>query len=332
MPFSSLHLLFLSLLIMGTMTALSATSWFIAWVGLELNLMSFIPLITDKHNQFPSEAALKYFLIQALGSSMVIFAGPLSLHFPVFQATILIALLMKLGAAPFHFWFPAIMEGLNWTQSILLLTIQKVAPMFLISHLISNWTAASLVLLAALASALVGSVGGLNQLSLRKILAFSSIAHMGWMLAAISLQDSLWILYFIFYSGISTSIALLFKSQQSFYFPQLLTKSDSQPSLNIMNSFSLLSLGGLPPFSGFLPKWILIESLINTKMYFPLLILILSALITLYYYLRLSSLALLLLSTKKKITFHHNKPTTLTPLLISSNLICLFIPSIFLLF
>nr|YP_009564049.1 NADH dehydrogenase subunit 2 [Puerulus angulatus]QAX91412.1 NADH dehydrogenase subunit 2 [Puerulus angulatus] len=332
MLFSSQRLMFLVLLILGTLVALSSTSWFTAWMGLELNLMSFIPLISSKQNRLPSEAALKYFLVQALGSALIIFAAPLSLNFPIFFSSILIALLLKLGAAPFHFWFPAIMEGLNWTQAIVLMTIQKIAPMFLISHLAYSSYFFSILVTSASLSAIIGSIGGLNQTSLRKILAYSSINHMSWMLIAISISESSWLIYFSFYSIISTSIALLFNHYQSFYFSQLLSQKTSMPLLGLVSSLSLLSLGGLPPFSGFLPKWILIESMTNSKLFLPLIILILSSLVTLYYYLRLAISSLILLTTKPKSSLYSSPSSAFAPALIYTNLFLLFIPSFFTLF
>nr|YP_007317351.1 NADH dehydrogenase subunit 2 [Scyllarides latus]AGA56128.1 NADH dehydrogenase subunit 2 [Scyllarides latus] len=333
MTFSSQHLLFLSLLLTGTIMAVSSPSWFMAWVGLELNLMSFIPLITSKTNQYPSEAALKYFLVQALGSAFIILSAPLMMNTDVFVSMLLMALLLKLGAAPFHSWFPSIMEGLNWTQCIFLMTIQKIAPIFLISHLISQTFVSKFIIFSSILSALVGSLGGLNQTSLRKILAFSSINHLSWMLIAMLLSDYSWLIYFFFYSVISSSIVIFFNLQQYFFFSQLFTNPFTSLTKSFTSSFALLSLGGLPPFSGFIPKWIIIEAMAYNHMFFPLLVLILSALITLYYYLRIAALPLLLMTTKTKL-LSPSPPqlfsSYLAPLFLFFNIFGLLIPSFFL--
>lgn len=147
-------------------------------MGLELNLLSFIPLISAKNNQYSSEAALKYFLIQALGSSVIILAASFALTAAGSAKVLMaVALLLKSGAAPFHFWFPRVIEGLQWPSAIILITIQKIAPMSLLSYLTLEhifpvfWA-------AILISAVVGAIGGLNQTLLRKIIAYSSINHM----------------------------------------------------------------------------------------------------------------------------------------------------------
>nr|YP_010952891.1 NADH dehydrogenase subunit 2 [Trapezia tigrina]WMQ53311.1 NADH dehydrogenase subunit 2 [Trapezia tigrina] len=282
-PFSSF--MFLFTLLLGSFLTISSSSWFGMWIGLELNLLSFIPLILIKNNPLYSETALKYFLIQALGSTFIIMSSCLYLSFSFsISPLIIMALLLKLGAAPFHFWFPHIMEGLSWPQAYILLSIQKIAPMYMLSHLHSYYF---MIMFSAILSALVGALGGLNVLSLRKIMAFSSINHMSWLLIAIFISDFMWLTYFVFYILISLSIVMFFNSFRSYYFSDLLNLSYSNPYFTLLLPLNLLSLGGLPPFTGFIPKWFMIQNMLMNEMIFPLMFLIFSALITLYYYLRI---------------------------------------------
>nr|QAX91395.1 NADH dehydrogenase subunit 2 [Parastacus brasiliensis] len=288
MLFSSYKLLFLLSLVLGSILSISATSWFSAWAGLELNLLSFIPLISSYNNRLSSEAALKYFLIQALGSAMIIFSSTfISLFAYLPYLFISLSLLLKLGAAPFHFWFPQVMEGLGWIQAMILMTVQKLAPMFLISYSILCPFSSGPVFLAALISALVGAIGGMNQSSLRKLLSFSSINHMSWMLLAVLINETLWVSYFIFYSLLTFSVVLIFHALQLYHISNVMGGTQTLLS-RMIPVLSLFSLGGLPPFVGFLPKWIVIQELINSSFVFSLLILLVSSLFTLYFYLRLS--------------------------------------------
>nr|YP_010952696.1 NADH dehydrogenase subunit 2 [Trapezia lutea]WMQ53116.1 NADH dehydrogenase subunit 2 [Trapezia lutea] len=282
-PFSSF--LFLFTLSLGSLLTVSSSSWFGMWIGLELNLLSFIPLILTKNDPLYSETALKYFLIQALGSTFIIMSSCLYLSFSfTISPLIIMALLLKLGAAPFHFWFPHVMEGLSWPQAYILLSIQKLAPMYMLSHFYSH---SFMIMFSAVLSALMGALGGLNVLSLRKIMAFSSINHMSWMLIAIFISDFMWLTYFTFYILISLSIIVFFNSFHSYYFSDLLNLSYSNPYFSLLLPLNFLSLGGLPPFTGFIPKWFMIQNMLMNEMFFPLLFLILSALITLFYYLRI---------------------------------------------
>lgn len=285
-PFS--YFIFFLTLILGTILSISSSSWFGAWIGLELNLISFIPLISIKINYYFSEAALKYFLIQALASTIIISSRCLILfsHLtPYFL--ILISLLLKLGAAPFHFWFPQVIEGLSWLQVIILITIQKFAPIYLISYIVRDSIFLHFTLISATISAIVGALRGLNTLKLRKLIAFSSINHMSWILVAISLNQTIWLIYFIFYSVISISVIAIFFVLQIYNMSDLLNFKISKSLFILSIPMSLLSLGGLPPFSGFIPKWIIIQIMLNNNIVLILLFLLISSLITLYFYLRI---------------------------------------------
>nr|YP_009749703.1 NADH dehydrogenase subunit 2 [Sinolapotamon patellifer]QII91837.1 NADH dehydrogenase subunit 2 [Sinolapotamon patellifer] len=286
-PISS-SLFFFSLLL-GIFISVSSTSWFGIWIGLELNMMSFIPLITIKMNFYFSESALKYFLIQALGSALFITSSCLFLSFLQISSLLLLtSLLLKLGSAPFHFWFPQVMMGLNWPQAIILMTFQKIPLMVIISYLSIYSNLMKMIFLAAILSAMIGALGGLNNMQLRKIMAFSSINHMSWMLISISISDMFWILYFLFYSIISSTIMIFFNLFQVFTLSELIKFSQKNTINTLLIPLNLLSLGGLPPFAGFIPKWMMIQLLINNKLFIPLMFLLSSSLITLYFYIRIT--------------------------------------------
>nr|YP_010987356.1 NADH dehydrogenase subunit 2 [Lednia tumana]QCF39710.1 NADH dehydrogenase subunit 2 [Lednia tumana]WOL43199.1 NADH dehydrogenase subunit 2 [Lednia tumana] len=287
--------LFLLTLMAGTLIATSANSWFGAWMGLEINLLSFIPLMTNSKNLFLTEASLKYFLVQALASATLLLSvilgsflssspyedstGTLNVMNTVISST----LLLKMGAAPFHFWFPGVMEGLNWMNGLMLLTWQKIAPLMLISYTFQMNIFFSVIITLCV---LVGSLGGFNQTSLRKILAYSSINHLGWLLAAMAAGESIWCLYFLVYTFLSLTIIFLMNSFKLFHVNQIFSLNHINPIHKFAFFVTLLSLGGLPPFLGFLPKWIVIQSLINTGNNFLITVMVITTLITLFYYLR----------------------------------------------
>nr|YP_010230777.1 NADH dehydrogenase subunit 2 [Oplophorus spinosus]QSV10487.1 NADH dehydrogenase subunit 2 [Oplophorus spinosus] len=309
------QILFLSSLLTGTLITFSASSWFTAWLGLELNLLSFIPLISSKYNQYSSESSLKYFLIQALGSSIILASAPCLLFFNWTPHTLICsALLLKMGAAPVHFWFPSVMEGINWYQCIILMTIQKIGPMLLLTYSLTQPTALILFVSSILCS-LIGGVGGLNQTLLRKIMAYSSINHMAWMIAALLLNESLWMLYFLVYALVSSSVVLIMHSQQIFHFNNLSSYNFNSPTLKLTCFLSLLSMGGLPPLLGFLPKWLVIQELATSNFFLWLSFLLFSALITLFYYLRVALTSMTLSSPKLKSSLPMTSKTTLTAIM-----------------
>nr|UQS75790.1 NADH dehydrogenase subunit 2 [Heteralonia sp.] len=290
---NSSKILFMFTLMVGTMISISSPSWLGCWMGLEINLLSFIPLMSNTNNLMSSESSLKYFLVQALASAVLLFgvlmstlkfnmvstSNPLNLM----EMLIVSSLLMKSGAAPFHFWFPGTMEGLTWMNSLILMTWQKVAPLMLISYLLME----KLIICSIILSSLVGSLGGLNQTSLRKLMAFSSINHIGWMLAAMLYSENLWMMYFMFYTFLSSALIMMFNSYKLYHFNHLFFFIASKPLKFIMFT-NMLSLGGLPPFLGFLPKWLVIEMLTNNNQMFLMFIMTMFTLITLFFYMRMT--------------------------------------------
>lgn len=127
---------------------------------------------------------------------------------------------------------------------------------------------------------------GINQTSLRKILAFSSINHIRWILSSILINEQLLFNYFLFYCIISFSVVSIFYISESFYFNQLIIFK-APNSVKTISIISILSLGGLPPFIGFFPKWLIIQELSNFNHFFLLIVFLFSTLISLYFYIRL---------------------------------------------
>nr|AFV08610.1 NADH dehydrogenase subunit 2 [Pollenia rudis] len=293
---NSSKIMFFGTLMMGTMISISANSWLSAWMGLEINLLSFIPLMSD-NKLMSSEASLKYFLTQALASSVLLFAvivfmlNSTKMNSNYFmEMMIFSSLLLKSGSAPFHFWFPNVMEGLSWLNSLILMTWQKIAPLMLISYIIFK----PLIIISILLSSLMGALGGLNQTSLRKLMAYSSINHLGWMLAAMYHSNELWLTYFMFYTFLTASMIFMLNMFKISHMNQLFSCFFNSKIMKFLLFFNLLSLGGLPPFLGFFPKWIVIQSLTINNQLFLLVFMVSMTLITLYFYMRLCYSAFML--------------------------------------
>ena len=325
--FSPARNLFAITLLLGLTIAVCSNSWFGVWIGLELNLLSFIPLISIKDNQYSSEAALKYFLIQALGSIVLLISAVMViLKISTFSISLSAALLLKIGAAPFHFWFPPTLEGLIWPQALTLITIQKIAPISLLSYYILEQT--RLIFVSILLSAIVGALGGLNQTLLRKLLAYSSINHMSWMMVSLITRENTWLIYFLLYSLISSSVVLILYFTQVYHFNHLIRQISHKPILKIRLLVRLLSLGGLPPFTGFVPKWLVIQQLTLSNNFFILSVLLGSSLFTLFYYLRITLSSLMFNSGKMKLTLKSNVEVKVIIVILAINFLGLLSPSI----
>nr|YP_010287416.1 NADH dehydrogenase subunit 2 [Somatina indicataria]UKT61747.1 NADH dehydrogenase subunit 2 [Somatina indicataria] len=286
---NSSKMFFFFILFFSTFISISSNSWIGCWIGLEINLLSFIPLINNNNNMLMSEASLKYFLIQTIASinflfciifKMIYFFN-INMNF-LLMMMINSSLLMKMGSVPFHFWFPNIVEGMSWMNNFILMTWQKITPMILLSYYFNK----NLLIISIILNIMIGSLGGLNQTSLRKILAFSSINNLGWMISSIIISENLWLFYLLMYSFLISMMIFLFYMLNVFFINQLfILNLKILIKLNLMINF--LSLGGLPPFIGFFPKWIVINFLMMNKFYLLTLIFVMMSLLMLFFYIRI---------------------------------------------
>lgn len=269
-------------------------------MGIEINLLSFIPLSIKSNNLFSSEASLKYFLIQALASNILLFSIIfffLFINISFFLNWIFFfniipssTLILKRGVAPFHFWFPNVIEGLTWINNFILITWQKIIPLIILSFCLNYFFFNFTILF----SVFIGAINGLNQTSLRKLIAYSSINHLSWILARILNNENLWKIYFSLYSFLSFSIIYIFIINKIFNFNQFFSLFFKNLNLKLILSLNLLSLGGLPPFLGFFPKWLIIEIIIFSNFLLILFFLISFSLITLYFYIRICYTSLII--------------------------------------
>nr|ACP39880.1 NADH dehydrogenase subunit 2 [Percina aurantiaca] len=282
---------------LGTSITFASSHWLLAWMGLEMNTLAIIPLMAQHHHPRAVEATTKYFLTQATAAAMLLFASTTNawltgqweiqqMSHPLPITLITLALALKIGLAPVHSWLPEVLQGLDLTTGLILSTWQKLAPFAL---LLQIQPASSTILIAfGLASTLVGGWGGLNQTQLRKILAYSSIAHLGWMILVLQFSPSLTLLTLLTYFVMTISTFLVFKLSKSTNVNMLATSWAKAPALTALAPLVLLSLGGLPPLTGFMPKWLILQELAKQDLAPTATLAAMTALLSLYFYLRIS--------------------------------------------
>nr|ADL57131.1 NADH dehydrogenase subunit 2 [Cynops fudingensis]ADL57133.1 NADH dehydrogenase subunit 2 [Cynops fudingensis] len=288
----------MSSLAVGTITTLSSHHWFLAWMGLEINTLAMIPLMTKMHHPRATESATKYFLTQATASALILFSTItnawmtgewtiINMNHNTSMTILTIALAIKLGVAPFHLWLPDVLQGLNIMTCLILSTWQKLAPMALLV-LTSHHLNANLLTLMALTSMIVGGWGGLNQTQMRKIMAYSSIAHLGWMVMITPFAPNLALLNLLIYLILTSSMFLTLMALNSTNMNKLSTSWLKTPTLAALSMAVLMALGGLPPTSGFLPKWLILQEMTKQHLNALSVMMAMSALLSLFFYLRLS--------------------------------------------
>nr|WNH21973.1 NADH dehydrogenase subunit 2 [Microgobius carri] len=289
--------LLLTTLGLGTTITFASSHWLLAWMGLEINTLAILPLMSINHHPRAVEATTKYFLTQATAAATLLFASTTNawltgqwniqmMAHPLPTTIIITALALKIGLAPLHTWLPEVLQGLNLTTGLILSTWQKLAPFALLIQMPLHDQTIMVVL--GLTSTLVGGWGGLNQTQLRKVLAYSSIAHLGWMLLIIQFAPNLTLLALSFYLIMTSAAFLTLKLTNATNVNSLALSWAKAPLLTATLPMTLLSLGGLPPLSGFLPKWLILQELTKQGLPLTATLAALTALLSLYFYLRLS--------------------------------------------
>nr|AFN54555.1 NADH dehydrogenase subunit 2 [Orthotomus sericeus sericeus]AID65655.1 NADH dehydrogenase subunit 2 [Orthotomus sericeus]AID65656.1 NADH dehydrogenase subunit 2 [Orthotomus sericeus] len=315
-------LIFTISLLLGTTITISSNHWVMAWAGLEINTLAILPLISKSHHPRAIEAATKYFLTQATASALILFSSMTNawctgqwditqLTHPTSCLILTSALAMKLGLVPFHFWFPEVLQGSPLTTGLLLSTVMKLPPISLL-YMTSPSLNPTLMTYMAILSAAMGGWMGLNQTQIRKIMAFSSISHLGWMAIIISFNPKLTLLNFYLYTLMTTTVFLTLNTIKASKLSTLMTAWTKVPALNAMLLLTMLSLAGLPPLTGFLPKWLIIQELTKQNMVPTAMAISLLSLLGLFFYLRLAYCATITLpphTTNHIKQWHTSKPT-----------------------
>lgn len=291
--------------------ALSRANWLFVWGAIELNLLRFIPIMIQTNNNQETEGSVKYFLAQALGSALLLVSRtslwiPFSLLPNLIPLILTAAVILKLGRVPCHFWYPSVIASISWISCLILSTWQKLAPLSILAFLIPQKNINFVISIAAI-NAVVGGVMGINQTQLRTIIAYSSIGHIGWIirLAAI-FKPGACITYFSIYCILISPLFISIRYLNIFSTKHLRKLSSYSGILHAAFIITLLSLAGLPPLTGFIPKLITIIFLIQS-IKIVLLILILGSVINLFFYLNIVITSISLTSNQAQITPVTNK-------------------------
>lgn len=226
-------------------------------------------------------------------------------------------------------------QGIPLHTGLILLTWQKLAPLsilFQIHELLNPY----IIISSAIISTLIGAWNGLNQTQIRKIIAYSSIAHMGWIVSALPFNPNLTFLNLLIYVVFTIPIFLIFNQYSSTSINSLSLSWNKIPILLPLASIILLSIGGLPPLTGFLPKWLIINELLKNNSLILATIMAIIALINLFFYTRIiysTSLTTFPTNNNLKILSHHinyKNYSSLSPLTILSTLTLPLAPLLFL--
>nr|YP_010957512.1 NADH dehydrogenase subunit 2 [Conger oceanicus]WMY90839.1 NADH dehydrogenase subunit 2 [Conger oceanicus] len=282
---------------LGTTTTFASSHWLLAWMGLEISTLAILPLMSQHHHPRAVEATTKYFLTQATATALALFSAALNAWItgnweikqpfhPAIITIMMLALGLKTGLAPMHFWLPEVLQGLDLNIGLILSTWQKLAPMILIYQLSLEINQTTMIFIG-LTSAIIGGWGGLNQTQLRKILAYSSIAHMGWMMIVLTYSPKLMLLNLMIYILMTSTVFMALKTVSVTKMNSLGTNWAKTPIITVIIMTAMLSLGGLPPMTGFMPKWLILQELTKQELPLTATIMAMTALLSLFFYMRI---------------------------------------------
>nr|WOW98983.1 NADH dehydrogenase subunit 2 [Cixiini sp.] len=292
MKLNSSKLLFLLSLMLSTMMSINSNNWLTLWMTLEINMFMFLPMMAKKKMK---DQPMKYFIIQSLSSSMIVSSILINSinQTPLNQSMMLvISFMLKLGLAPLHMWVPTIMNKMNWMNCLIMSSILKISPMTFVSQMMSF----KMFLFPLILSLFAGSISGLKQTSMKKIMAYSSVSNSTWMVTSFLLKKSTAMIFMMIYSLMNMLIMMNLKKNNLIYLNQMNSKPIKQ-KLNFM--LSMLSLSGLPPTIGFFNKWMILKETIKFSLMLSILM-ILTSTISMFFYLRMSSIYMLNSSSSKK--------------------------------
>lgn len=300
-------LLFLTYI--GSFILIISDNLLTTYLGLELQTFSIFILIAKNRSSIKSsEAGLKYFMLGAISSgfyllSLVIlylfgytfelkdimfFNEDLIIYISI--TLILLSFSFKLSLFPFHFWIPDIYEGSSWDIVTLIATLPKISVICLLIQILIN---SNVMLSLCLCSIIIGTLGALNQTKLKRLLAYSGVSHMGFIILGYTIQSnsSLTVgsMYLLIYMLITISFLVLIinNNKKNNFIIELGALKFTNKVLSITIILIILSIAGVPPLSGFISKWYLIWCSIENQYIISSILIILFSAIGMGYYLRL---------------------------------------------
>ena len=309
--------------VLGMMIMISSNDLIVFYMGLELQSLALYVLATFNRDEIKSsEAGLKYFVLSALSSGLLLYGCSLiygftgSTNFNVISSQlnsneyaltfgivfILVGLAFKISAVPFHMWAPDVYEGSPTSVTLFFTMVPKIAALTVFIrflyvpflNLIDQWQ--MILIFLSLASMIFGAVAAIGQTNLKRLVAYSSISHVGYALAGLAtgsnegIQSS--VIYITIYILMNLGLfsCLLMMKRNNVYYEQiedLSGLSKNHPLLSLSLLIILFSLAGIPPLAGFFAKFYIFKSVLEQSMFFLAIVGLLSTVVAAFYYLRL---------------------------------------------
>nr|YP_009175378.1 NADH dehydrogenase subunit 2 [Drabescoides nuchalis]ALF99730.1 NADH dehydrogenase subunit 2 [Drabescoides nuchalis] len=277
MSFNSTKTLLTNTMMIGVIMTICSNNWFSMWMGLEITLMSFIPMLQN-NNILSSESMIKYFIVQSVASTLML----LSIFIMLIgvsmmnQYLLMTAMLIKVGSAPFHNWVIMIIETINYYEMWIMLTIIKMPPLTILYQTNVNKLTFPIIL-----GLILSSISCLNQTSMRKTIGFSSIYNMSMMILIVN-KFNLLIIFMTIYS-VMMGILVNFINKLKIKFVNQMIFNEKNVKLKLNLWINMLSMGGFPPLMGFFMKLLVIQMLLQENITMTMVIMLTSMFVMMFY-------------------------------------------------
>nr|ALR69304.1 NADH dehydrogenase subunit 2 [Bemisia tabaci] len=269
-------------------------NWLMIWYLMEVCLILFLGLCTSGKGYNISEVMMSYYLVQVI-FSLVMLAFILFYMFNLgylCSFILVLGMMVKMGMFPFHFWFILICGKLEWISFFMLSTLMKLIPLILLYYLFSMLS----FFFITVSSLIFGSLMGLNNSVIQKMMGYSSMITICWFIYSMSISLSLFCFYFVGYMIMLLWLINIFNSHGIFYINQLKFNSVSLITKIVIFSYSL-SISGFPPFLGFLVKWMVINYFWHLGFKFVASLMILVSVLSTYFYLQMAFFVMVVFSS-----------------------------------
>nr|YP_010478302.1 NADH dehydrogenase subunit 2 [Nesophrosyne sp. 126 GMB-2012]UVI59746.1 NADH dehydrogenase subunit 2 [Nesophrosyne sp. 126 GMB-2012] len=303
MNFNSTKILLANTMMIGVIMVNCSNNWISMWMGLELVLMSFIPMMQNE-NLLSSEAMIKYFIVQSIASTMFLFSITImlvgdSMMTGLNEIIMTTSMLIKLGSAPFHSWVIMVVEPLGIFPLTTMLTIMKLPPMIVMHHVSTKFLTIPILL-----GMIISSVACLNQTSIRKTLGYSSIYNMSLMMIILpSFIET--VLFLSIYTLMMILLAKSISTMKINYINQMISNNFNN-WISMTLWLNMLSMAGFPPLMGFFMKLMVMQKAINENQTLMLFILIVTSMLVLLFYMRMTFTSMMTFNSFKKWMFLTN--------------------------
>nr|ATC73008.1 NADH dehydrogenase subunit 2 [Balclutha sp. EMHAU-2015-Zz052711] len=290
---NSTKLMLTNTMVIGVTMTICSNNWYSMWMGLEISLLSFIPLMQTS-KALSSESMIKYYIVQSVASTLMLLSVSVMLiGVSMMNLLLTMSMLIKIGASPFHNWLMMIIETMNFYEIWILLTLMKMPPLSILFQINIKLVTVSVIL-----GMILGSIMCLNQTSIRKTLGYSSIFNISLVLSIISNFNFMIIFMLIYSFMLLMFIFILMKFKINFINQMVFNEVNLMMKINLW--INMLSMGGFPPLMGFLMKLIVIQFMIFNNEYFLLTIMMFTSIVVMLFYMRLMFTSLMFLSTSMK--------------------------------